>query len=82
MAGQRQVLHDLCAPRLADYRAQHHSGSGRSTYPPRSIRGVPSVWILKKRKDSGEFICKGIPFWCIVYMSVDFLQHLYHKTVL
>jgi hypothetical protein len=54
MAGERQVLHDLCAPWLAHNRAQHHYTCGGQPFPRRSIRRAPAVWILKKDKTVGN----------------------------
>ena len=47
MAGQRQVLHDLRAPRLAQQRAQGHSGAQLATGSWGAL--LLAFWLVQKR---------------------------------
>ena len=47
MAGQRQVLHDLRAPRLAQQRAQGHSGAQLATGSWGAL--LLALWLAQKK---------------------------------
>ena len=47
MAGQRQVLHDLRAPRLAQQRAQGHSGAQLATGSWGAL--LLALWLAEKK---------------------------------